>query len=198
MSEPLIWAGAPYEPQKAEWELSQLVGRQMLAVNYSYPVHYSNTAVFALEGFDAVPVAITISLSDGLAARFEWAMDGDVEGLFAETNADQLQSLGTAEERQVHPSDALMRRLRLPQAVTEVGVSWHEVSDRAVTALWSIRFVLANSESLTIALGEVGPDNHGLEYVPDSLVAVYDREIAQGYRPRAALTSAWGRAIDHI
>jgi len=125
---------------------------------------------------------------DGVVVR--WAMSGRVEGL----------SVELLSEASYHPDHALIRRLDvseftqwqpfLGRPLFLRGIATHvpDGTDRAT--IWSLRFESSGEAKVVIALGEW--TRAGPEYLPDTLVAIFDEAIARSFRIPDNPISAWG------
>jgi hypothetical protein len=78
----------------------------------------------------------------------------------------------------------------LGRTVLGLQYAWHGAGSDSDDSLWAIRINLDSAESVVIALGVV-EDGH-LIYLPDSIVVIFEPDVARSYSIPAADGSSWG------
>lgn len=137
-------------------------------------------------------MGIELTNSSGWRSQFRWVMDDVQEGLgIAETPDDDhdvapLSLLDVSAEREWAP---LLRR-----PITHVALAWHRPAEDALEAVWSVRLGF-DSDEVVIALGEAADDRETICYMPDSIVVIFDEDVARSYEPLSSLGSSWGGLI---
>ncbi|WP_326687771.1 hypothetical protein OIE63_11815 [Streptomyces sp. NBC_01795] len=129
-----------------------------------------------------VDMAVELVMEAGIVLAFSWAMDGLKEGLAVELREEDDSSRRAA-ECAVEVTERSEWARFLGQSVTGAGIAWHVPNEGTPEMPWSFRVDFANSESIVIALGESDDSTtSGIRYMPDSLVVIFDRFLADSYR----------------
>ena len=175
--------------------VSRIRGSVVHSVRYLLPPALSGE-IWSYAGFDVVPGAILLDAHPE-KIYLVWRVD-EVrgEGLqvilgdeYHEDAEDEgLQDVGGNLDGHV--------AALIEQPITSVGISWQgsgwdDEAGEPNETLWALR-LSAHDQCITFAVGSVSNEPSKPAYQPDSVVAIFDRTIAQEYRPRAARSAAFG------
>ena len=164
-----------------------IVGSHLSAVRYHYlPAADEAGYPGAGEGVDSDISAVVLEFGDRGRRTITWAMQREVQGLSILGN--EVAYAGLADET-VQATDREAWRSHVGERVAWLGTAWHVSADGCPETLWALRLDFS-AGSVVLALGSSNP---AVEYMPDELVVLFDRKLAQTYRPRHAADSAWGR-----
>ncbi|MFG1842639.1 hypothetical protein ACGFH8_29915 [Micromonospora sp. NPDC049175] len=126
---------------------------------------------------------------DDLTFNVAWSMNGFNEGLAVATDpVDPLffgRSAVAVDASAIPPWPS-----RLGHAVEGISWAWHQPGDDCPELLWAVRFDFGVTGSAVIALGEV--DDGTPRYMPDSLLVLFDENLARSYVIPAGESSSWG------
>ena len=132
---------------------------------------------------DSVSMSVALGFADASVVRFRWLMEGFSEKLAVGNRGPSEPSPITRD------FDATARWPSLVGRPLQ-RVRWALHASAATSAPWSCRLDFDRDSHLVIALGECESDK--INYIPDNLVMIRLRSVATGYRPPAAIHSAWG------
>jgi hypothetical protein len=136
-----------------------------------------------------VDLGVEFVTRDDKLITVSWAMEGVIEGLSAELSGE---AMGPSNDP-LHVQDVGATAEWLPYIDRPFGnlaFAWQVANASCPETLWSLRFNIGDG-AVTVALGEQGGGH--IEYQPDSLLVIFDQEIALRYRIPASLESAWGQ-----
>lgn len=172
--------------------LRGVIGSRIVDVRYFLPagVHWPDGRVDGL--VHEVDHGVELAMADGSVLALYWEMRGEdeflaivprsvagfwVEGLIETVNVSQEPDwVGI-----------------LGRTITGVGVARHVPNAGCPRSVWAARIDLDGGSSFVIALGQIhegAPD-----YLPDSIVVLFDRKDAESYWINGYVTSAWGETI---
>ncbi|MEH3052631.1 MAG: hypothetical protein PGN13_01290 [Patulibacter minatonensis] len=129
-----------------------------------------------------------LTLDDETNWTVAWAEPGQSEALLV--GAGRIEAL-----RPIHME--LTRRDRsadhpwsqaVNNTIVDVGARWQIAEDGVPPTPWMLRFTFARV-GLVVALGEL--TGNGPTYMPDELVATFDRQAANGYSIPAAIDDSF-------
>lgn len=173
------------DAEALEEGVAGMVGARLSAVRYHFlPPQGSGRYSGGGDGVDADLTAVVLDLGEFGSWTITWAMEDELEGL-AVLGRDVPYS-GLADET-VAASGREAWRDHLGEAIRSMSGSWHVSGHGCPESLWGLRLDFATS-SVVVALGTA---DQRLDYVPDELVVVFDRALADSYRPRHTSHSAW-------
>lgn len=168
------------------------VGERLAAVQYAMPAG----VIWGNGGNDdlihEVDMGVELISAAGYRVSFSWATPGSAEGISISLDrggrraSDDLISYIDADH--IGPWSSL-----IGHSVQAMAVSFHAHSDDASTRPWSFRLAADDGVSVVVALGEITGDR--LNYLPDSLVVIFDAENARSYTIASSDQSAWGEVI---
>ncbi|MFC7280186.1 hypothetical protein ACFQS1_40040 [Paractinoplanes rhizophilus] len=133
-----------------------------------------------------VDLEVVLRLSTGVIS-VTWERDDLVEGL-ALGWEDAADPEGVAA---VPADNSESWRGLVGHAITNVYASWQVSEVNCPESMWSIRFSFGPRLHVVIALGELDVSGWPM-YHPDSLLLLFDENMARSYRPSGAIGSAWG------
>lgn len=121
------------------------------------------------------------------AVSFTWERDDDIEGISVDFHASM----------ELHQGVINVRVGESPQwlpfsgmKVRDVVPAWQQCSPEGPLSLFSVRIEMADGNSFVISLGEF--EDGSVRYFPDSLIVIFDEQMARSYRPNGVVGSAWG------
>ena len=185
------WAASSVDQGEVEKQLASLLGRSFLSWDFLYPDGFGDHRPLHYEGFDLAEMEVELAEPNGSSVLFSWQMRGVHEGLAIKFGPPSVGLKPGEPERRERGSDALPCNV----PITEVAVAWQELDHPSDTALWSVRLAFEGGQAVTLALGEPSDSGSTLQYIPDSIVVIFDQQVAKAYRPPASRESAWGRVI---
>lgn len=137
-----------------------------------------------------VDMSVELVMADGVVLGFPWAMDGVKEGLAVELREKASPGREVAEDA-VDVGGIREWGPFLGHSISGAAIAWHVPHEDVPEVPWSFRLDFANSASVVIALGEADSSKvSGLTYMPDSLVVVFDLNLASSYRIPSSTVSA--------
>ena len=184
------WATTHSERTKFESQVRALIGRSPSDVAYLDPAGSDPWRIKYHRGFDEASMGVELRSAEGWFG-LRWLMHGEREGLALVLN----QTVPDLQRDRLKRMPAGTRpnwRHVMTSQVTKLGISWHEPT-AGVAAVWAVRLGFSSGHSVVVALGEWRDEN--IRYIPDAVVAIFDDEIARGYRIPAGEVSAWGRDV---
>jgi hypothetical protein len=156
-------------------------------------VGYKTSAVDADLGssvlFHEVDHAVTISTGSATMV-LEWCIRGYDEFLNIVAAPEDGKSAIVVPIVDVTGSPAWSALTESP--ILSFGVASHE-SEGGSELPWALRINLQGGASLVVALGEIR--DAVPSYQPDSLLVIFDPEMAQSFQILDAADSAWGREL---
>jgi hypothetical protein len=145
------------------------------------------TLASAIDAADEIDWAIELKFDTG-SIVLRWDMYGEAEwlsvtrGVLPELQSDTVELLDAA----ARPGWSS----RAGRKVCRVGIAMDSPIGDGKDYLWAVRLEFIDASPVVIALGEI---HDGMpSYHPTALLAIFDAELAQFYRPNNAPESAWG------
>ena len=187
----------PWEDsRKARWEIEQqacaLLGQEILRPLYLIAGAIENEHDFgSLSEFDEVSMGIEFVTKTGGNFRFGWRMS-DINSGLAMGTADQ--KVTPFEPDVLDMIDSPNWRSLMGQQVIAVGIGWRAPESGSFRSAWSVRLSLEGGQSVVLALGEI-TERGKLQYIPDTVLVIFDEKAAKAYRPAGSESSAWGKII---
>ncbi|MFD4206480.1 hypothetical protein ACFWRG_10900 [Micromonospora tulbaghiae] len=174
---------------KENADLLTEVGRRIVGATV-HRVDYRQTEFGGLTTPPAGPaheidLEVVLTLSTGVVS-VSWEREDLVEGLAIgwEEMAD-LEGVVSVFAEECEQWQELVGR-----PITNVHASWHVSEVDCPESIWSLRLSFGSGLHAVIALGEL--DGRGNPtYHPDSLLLLFDVDVARSYRPSGATSSAW-------
>jgi hypothetical protein len=180
------WAHTGHDEAAMEQSLQDFVGKIVVNMTYRYPEGYYFFPEEFQAGFDEARIAIHIDFSDGTSAQFRWMMDDLLEGIVIQL-AETAQDLeGEALPLTRRPSDSLLKLVRSSNSVSQMIPVWQTSSPTETRSLMAVKLEFGTGSQIAIALGH-GEETAGISYIPDTLVCIYDPDLAQEYFAREYL-----------
>lgn len=181
------WAAKDHGGDSLSVLLGPLVGDAVRSVHYVVP-----RGGFWPEGHresrvHEVDMAVKMTMDSGTAVVLSWEMDGLNEGLAIESSPTMDAHSLPGDVIDVS-SNADWSRL-LGRSIVSISTAWHVPNEGCPEMPWAFRFAFTEGVHLVIALGEAEEE---VAYSPDSLVVIFDEEIAASYRIPASSTSSYG------
>lgn len=165
-----------------------IIGARLEAVRYFYlPQIDSHEYEGSEAGVDSDLMAVELDFGSSGRRTITWATLGECEGL------SLLEDDGYSDVAN-GSLDASSRpgwHEQIGQAVESVAASWQDSGDDCDDSVWALRFGFS-SASVVVALGGANPE---IDYFADELVAIFQADRAQRYRPSHVDTSAWGEPV---
>jgi hypothetical protein len=144
-----------------------------------------------------VDLGVEIVLDSGLVVCISWAMAGAVEGLSLSVRAVGDTASPTNLTQTIDATELQQWRSLVGRSLNLDGAAVHLPEEGDHVAVWSVRLSAGQSESVVVALGEA--TEQGLAYLPDSLVVIFDEEIARSYLIPSGVppnpVSAWSAKV---
>jgi hypothetical protein len=127
------------------------------------------------------------------ALNVTWVMDGHDEGLAVVAGAALPDFFGISTTNidvgHVMPWPSLVEH-----KVADLAWAWHQPYEDCAELLWAMRIRFDFAGSAVIALGDFS--NGVPQYLPDSMLAIFDEDLARFYSIPAGEGPAWGDVID--
>jgi hypothetical protein len=140
-------------------------------------------------GFHEVEQAVVIS-AESATVVLEWRINNYDEFLGVTGSLSDAMTASIIDMHNV--SDLQPWSSLVGTVVTGFGVATQS-SEEGQELPWSIRIDFASKASVVVALGEA--QGKIPSYQPDSLVVIFDPEVARLYEVVGASESAWGRKL---
>lgn len=166
-----------------------MVGETLKGVRYvvprgeTWPVGHSEGRVHDVD------MAVELITSSGAGLLFLWAMDGLNEGLAIELRSPEEVDIDLPGEA-VDVSRHTSWERFAGKAIASSATAWHVPNEGCPEMPWAFRVEFANRSNVVVALGE--STGFGITYSPDSLVVIFDEQMAVSYRIPASATSSYG------
>ncbi len=170
--------------------LASLMGEQIEAVHYLFPLTSERAYRRHFKTFDEVDAGVELVLLSGRRLELRWEMHGEREMLSLRTHRD-LSSVPAWQSLDVSQTDDWAHMTFKP--ITAIAGAWHSPCE-GCEELWAVRLT-CKAESVVVALGEAGDDSRRIRYMPDSLVVIFDEPEARAYEPLASFGSSWGGIV---
>jgi hypothetical protein len=181
---------AASEAERARIEFSirrSVVSFVATAVAYLLPASMEVSELVEIDGVGQAEAGVVLVGVDGERV-IRWSMEGQREASWLGKRWSNEGLLWAPDVWRV-PADSRWRDL-VGEPIVHVAVGWQRVSVD-LESVWSLRLDTA-SGSVVVALGEIDWESERLWYIPDCVVAIFDEELANDYRPRSSAASAWG------
>ncbi|KNB53112.1 hypothetical protein AC230_10475 [Streptomyces caatingaensis] len=133
-------------------------------------------------------MAVQLVLANSVVT-LSWAMDGANEGLAIELSGRDAPNAGPSGDM-VAVGERMEWVGLLGRSIVSVTPAWHVPNEGCSDMPWAFRMDFSNGSSVVIALGE--SEGSEITYMPDSLVAIFDEDVADAYRIPASSTSSYG------
>lgn len=167
-----------------------VVGRGLWNVVYFVPPGLERVEEDSVgDAIHLVDMGVSLVL-DGLTINLAWSMDGPEEGLAVATDPLDPMFFG----RSAVPIDAngiSPWPSRLGHTIEGIAWAWHQPCDDCPDLLWALRVDFGAPGSAVIALGDV--EDGTPRYMPDSLLILFDEDVARSYAIPAGEGSSWGQ-----
>jgi hypothetical protein len=144
------------------------------------------------EGIDEVAFGVELRTREGTTFRADWRMFDIEQGLLfrpVDRPPDWPVPIVVQDV-----SDDRVWRDHLRRTVDRVRVAWHVPDTGAHDAIWSVALELSGDRVVVLALGSTN-EKPLISYMPDAVVVVFDKEVAEAYRIAGSNTSAFGEPI---
>ncbi|GBE24031.1 hypothetical protein BMS3Bbin02_00296 [bacterium BMS3Bbin02] len=159
--------------------LVALRGERIRAVRYLIPSSSDDFTVGTLEHSHEASTGIELETYSSVVLSLVWKMQGVCEGLaigiFPASTFERARRLRAFDVTSLDQWQA-----RVGSAIVEVGAAWHVPADGCPLTLWSLRLMFDSGTAVTICLGEQR-SGVGLCYMPDSVLAIFDRSLAESF-----------------
>jgi hypothetical protein len=166
-----------------------VAGRRLRNVTYFIPPGLEWVEEDSIGGaIHVVDMGVSLVL-DGATLNVAWSMDGFNEGLAVATDPVDPLFFGRSAVA-VDASGILPWPSRLGCVIQGISWAWHQPCDDCPDLLWSVRVDFGAPGSAVVALGSV---EYGTpRYMPDSLLVLFDENLAKSYLIPAGEGSSWG------
>lgn len=184
--------------------LSAICGMRVTYIEYFVPWLMRDDR-WQYPGFDVVPGAVVISTESvpiGLIWRNEGPSLEGIEIAIGKLEVAEMLKFGyleAADSGWVSPEIQSLRGQRITATYWALQDLESETPvDENMQGLWAVSFGFG-SHRVSIALGTVpDPGSDAPEYQPDSLVVIYDADVAGFYQPRLARQPASGALLRRL
>ncbi|MEY9965483.1 hypothetical protein ABIA33_003525 [Streptacidiphilus sp. MAP12-16] len=132
---------------------------------------------------------VELALANGRRLALRWEMEGENEFLGVSSASLGDGSSGSLIDS-VDVSDLPEWSSIIGLTIRGIGVAWHIANLGCPNSVWALRFDLEDGPSFVIALGEIRDDAPA--YLPDAVLVLFEKEVAELYQMASSTTSAWG------
>jgi hypothetical protein len=163
-----------------------LVGSRIVSIEYCQTAH-GGLLDLPVQACHEVDLDIFLTTPNGIV-DLTWDRDDLVEGL---SISIPKQVATGVESKKIAVSGSPQWLPLIGQEIFNVAFGWQVSESGCPESLWSLRVDFATGGSVVVALGEL---DSGLmpRYFPDSLLVIFDKQIAQTYEHLGAIGNAWG------
>lgn len=141
-------------------------------------------------GFEHAESGVTLASTNGDRLSVGWFQKGFEDGLWISPDPSAIPSRAITNTA---PMPAESWQLEdTPRAVTGISIGWQELEPSS-WSLWTIRLDLGQ-KSVVLALGERDYESGLATFIPNCVIAIFDKDVARQYRPRHCLSSAWAES----
>lgn len=166
-----------------------LVGLGLESARYVMPSEVGWPGYHRDAQIHEIDMGLELVTSSGSVLAFSWAMRGIDEGLAIELRKSVERPAVDADLARIDVSPLPEWRNVLGRSVEGTAVGWHVPNEGSASMPWSFRLDFG-AANVVIALGEVV--DWEVDYLPDSLVVIFDESVARSYCVTSESGSAWG------
>jgi hypothetical protein len=172
--------------------VAQIEGLTLEAAGYMWPADPDAYRPARRNGVDEVAFGVELRTREGPSFRAEWRMFDVHQGLlFRPVGRPPDWPIPIVVEDTSH--DPLWHD-RLGRKVEQVRIAWHVAEAGAHEAVWSVALVLSGERIVVLALGSTN-EKPLITYMPDAVVVIFERAVAEAYRSAGSRVSAFGEAL---
>ena len=165
------------------------MGQTVAAVRYVVPQGETWPDGHRDDRVHEVDMAVELVVISGSTVVLSWAMDGLAEGMaIGLRDPGELEGspAGAAVDVTAHTD---WRRF-LGKPISDVAAAWHVPNEGCGEMPWAFRVDLSGETGFVVALGESTATD--LTYVPDAILVIFEKRLAEAYRIPAGATSSYG------
>lgn len=163
-----------------------MIGAMVQAVRYQQ-TEFGGLAAAPSGAAHEVDLDVFMDLSTGLV-EWTWERDDLVEGLAVNPAQEGPPQEGVVT---IPAGDSDPWRAVVGGQITSLHAGWQVSESGCPESLWAMRLTIGHSANVVIALGELDAQGRPT-YHPDSILVLFDEQMARSYKPSGAITSAWG------